>query len=411
MEEDPNLIIYLALLGLLILSAFFSAVEVAFITLSPAKVRVLADKKTSASKLIVKLKSRPQRLLATVLIGNNTVNIFAAGLATMVATEVFGHAGLGIATGVMTFLILIFGEIFPKAYAQKHAEKLALFAAFPLYYLERIISPLTFILEKVLHALGMKHTERVTEAELVALVGLGVEGGELKKHEEEMIQNVLEFTDTKVEEVMIPRVEIEAIEKSKTVAEAEAFFRDGVYSRLPVYDNTIDKVIGVLTIRQIFEFQGDANLKLEKLPLLQPIFTPASRPIRSLFQEFKSRHTHLAIVVDEHGGTSGLVTLEDLLEEIVGEIEDEEDVSQESIQRVNSKTLLVDGDTLLWEIDKRLKTKLASGKYEGKTVAFLLLDKLGKMPHEDAKIRAGNAELTIEEVESKRIAKVKIEKI
>jgi CBS domain containing-hemolysin-like protein len=257
----------------------------------------------------------------------------------------------------------------------------------------------------------MKHTERVTEAELVALVGLGVEGGELKKHEEEMIQNVLEFTDTKVEEVMIPRVEIEAIEKSKTVQEAENFFREGVYSRLPVYNKTIDKVIGVVTIRQIFEFQGDANLKLEKLPLLQPIFTPASRPIRSLFQEFKSRHTHLAIVVDEHGGTLGLVTLEDLLEEIVGEIEDEEDVSEEKITRINSKTLLVDGDTLLWEIDKRLKTKLAAGKFEGKTVAFLMLDKLGKMPHEDAKIRAGNAELTIEEVESKRITKVKIEKI
>lgn len=411
MEDDPHLIIYFVLAGLLMLSAFFSAAEVAFVSLSPARVRVLEEKKSRSSKLVSKLKSKPQRFLATILIGNNLVNIFAAGLATMLATELFGSAGLGIATGVMTFLVLVFGEIVPKAFAQKHAEGFALFSAYPLYILDTILTPLSWSAEKFLHLLGAKHSEKVTEEELVALVDIGTEEGEIKKHEKEMIQNVLEFTDTRVEEVMIPRVEIEALDKGTSVLEAKKFFENIVHSRVPVFDGSVDKITGIVTLRHILEHRKDHEMPVEKLDLIEPIFTPASRPIRALFQEFKSRHVHMAIVVDEHGGTEGIVTLEDLLEEIVGEIEDEEDVSEENIKQVNSKTVLTAGDVQLSEIDKKLATKLAAGEFENKNIAFLLLEKLGRMPKENDRIRFGEAEITIEEVVENKIEKVKVEKI
>jgi putative hemolysin len=409
MTDDPHLFIYLALGGLLVLSAFFSATEVAFVSLSSAKVKILKNKKSRASKIIVELKSHPQRFLATVLIGNNLVNIFAAGLATVVATQIFGSKGLGIATGIMTFLILIFGEIVPKVFAQKHAEGFTLLFAYPLYILDKILFPLTWLIEKCLHAIGAKHSEEVSEEEVVAMVDLGTESGEIKKHEKELIQNVLEFTDTKVEEVMIPRVEVEALPQSTTVAEAQKFFQSIKHSRVPIFDGSIDKVIGILTLRQVFEHEGDKKLDIKKLNLIEPVLTPASRPIRLLFQELKSRHIHMAIVIDEYGGTLGIVTLEDLLEEIVGEIEDEEDVSEENIQKLNAHTLLVSGKTQLMEIDEMLKTNLASGNFVSKNVAFLILEKLKKMPQKDAKIRVKNVELTVEEVRGNRVEKVKVD--
>jgi putative hemolysin len=411
MAEDPHLITYLALFGLLLLSAFFSATEVAFISLSPAKVKVLEAKKSRTARLVVSLKKMPQRLIATILIGNNLVNIFAAGLATVVATDLFGSAGLGIATGVMTLLILIFGEIFPKAFAQKHALAFALFASYPIFVLDKILLPFTWSVEKMLYAFGAHHIEKISEEEVVAAVGLGTESGEIKKHEQELIQNVLEFTDTRTEEVMTPRVEIESIKKTATIAEAQKFFQKIKHSRIPVYDGSIDKVVGILTLRQVFEHEGELSLPIEKLKFIEPIFTPRSRTIRSLFQELKSRRIHLAIVVDEHGGTSGLVTMEDLLEEIVGEIEDEEDVSEEHIQKLNSHTLLAEGDTPLSEIDEKLKTKLASGDFKKKNVAFLLLEKLEKIPQKDAKIRVKNVEFTIEKVEGNKTESVKVERL
>lgn len=413
MDPDPDLLIYLVFTGLLLLSAFFSAAEVAFMSLSPAKVRALTEeRKTRATRLIAEFKERPQRLLVTILIGNNLVNIFTAGLATVIATRSFGSAGLGIATGAVTLAILIFGEIIPKAFAQKHAIGFAIFSAYPLYLLDRVLLPVTWLAEKSLHALGAgKPLQTMTEEELVALVDIGTEEGEIHRHERELIQNVLEFNDTRVEEVMTPRVDIEALEKGKTIQKAKQYFVGHSHSRLPVYEETIDKIIGVLTLRDILEHEGELDLPISQLDLLKPIFTPPSRPIRKLFQEFKSRHIHIAIVVDEHGGTLGIVTLEDLLEEIVGEIEDEEDIPEEGIQVLNSRTLLAPGHTQLSKIDEKLETGLATKEFENKNLAFLLLEKLGRIAKKDDRIRFGNAELTVEEIKKNKIEKVKIEKI
>ncbi len=413
MDEDPGPIIYLVFTGLLLLSAFFSAAEVAFVSLSPAKVRALREERPGrATDLITKLKSRPHRLLTTILIGNNLVNIFTAGLATVIATQFFGSAGLGIATGGVTIAILVFGEIVPKGFAQRHAVSFASFIAYPLFLLEKLLTPINWSFEKLFHAVGVdKPVRSMTEEELLAAVEIGTEEGEIKHHEQEMIQNILEFTDTRVEEVMTPRVAIKALEQNKTIREATEYFIAHSHSRLPVYDETIDKVQGIVSLRDILEHRSKADQPVGGLIESKPIFTPASRPIRSLFQEFKSRRVHLAIVVDEHGGTLGLVTLEDLLEEIVGEIEDEEDIPEDIVERLNSRTLLAPADTQLTEIDDKLETKLSTGEFESKNLAFLLLEKLGRLPKKDDKIRFGSAELTIEGIIGHKIKKVKIEKL
>lgn len=411
MEIEPPQFLFAALIfgTALLLSAFFSAAEVAFVALSPAKTRTLLEiEKSRAANLIAGLKSSSQRFLVTILIGSNLVNTFAAGYATVIATRFFGDAGLGIATGVVTFAMLIFGEVLPKSFAQKHAAATMLLFAYPLWLLDRLLFPLTYLAEKIL---PRDAAVAVTEAELLATIDLGTESGELKEHERELIQNVLEFTDTRVGEVMVPRVEIEALEKSKTVAEASEFFQTHSHSRLPVFDEKIDSVIGFVSLRDVFEARGTPQKKLHELDLSQPIFTPISRPIRSLFLEFKSRRVHLAIVVDEHGGTAGLVTLEDLLEELVGEIQDEEDVAEEGLKRIHKTAVRAPGDTPLWDIDGELATTLATGEFESKNVAYLMLDRLGRLARAGDKIRVENVELTVEEVAGKRIKTVKIERI
>jgi putative hemolysin len=406
MDDDPHLIL-LVLLGLLILSAFFSAAEVAFIALSPAKVRILQERKTRAARLAAYLKSRPQKFLATILIGNNLVNIFSAGLATVFATEFFGSSGLGIATGGMTLAILIFGEIVPKTFAQRYAENFVLFAAFPLIVLEKIFTPLTFLAEKFLPA----SVEKISEEEVVAAVDLGTESGDIETHEKEMIKNIFEFTDTRVEDVMIPRVEIVALSQTTSVDEAHKVFASQVFSRIPVFTESIDQIIGILSLRDIFEFRGSENVEISTLNLRKPIFTPKNRPISALFAELKLRHTHIAIVVDEYGGTLGLVTLEDLLEEIVGEIEDEVDEENTKIQKLNSKIALVPGNAPLIKIDEILQTELAQGEFESKNLAFLLLEKFERMPQKNAKLRWQNVNFTVEKVSPNRIEQVKIEKV
>lgn len=407
MSEDPHLIIWLSLISLLALSAFFSASEIAFVALSPARLRVLTERKTRATKLVAQLKEHPQRFLATILIGNNLVNVLAAGLATILATEFFGSAGLGIATGVMTLALLIFGEIIPKTYAQRFAENFALVAAFPLTLLDKLFLPLTFLAEKFLPPAEA----HVSEAEVVAAVELGTESGEIKGHEQEMIKNILGFTDTRVEAVMTPRVKIAALAQETSVAEARNFFRQNNFSRLPVYADSIDQVVGILSLRRVFEFQGESTTPLKNLDLYEPIFTPGNRPIRALFRELKSRQIHLAIVVDEFGGTLGLLTLEDLLEEIVGEIEDESDIKETLFQKLNARTVRALGDTPLAILDEILETDLATGEFAEKNVAFLILTKLGKVPAPEMRLRVEGVEITIEQVTKNRIKQVKIEKL
>ena len=409
-EEDPFPLIISAFPALLLLSAFFSASEVAFISLSPAKIRSLnKDAPGRLTQLVVRLSQKPERLLTTILIGNNVVNIFMASLATVVATRLFGDAGIGLATGAVTLGVLVFGEIFPKGIAQRHAVAFCRYSAIPLSALSFVLTPFTVVFEKLFHFFGGQRKLGISEEELKAAVDLGTESGEIKEHERELIQNVLAFTDTRVGAIATPRVDIIAIEKNSPLTEAKALFHKENVSRMPVFAGSLDNVVGVLTLRQVFRAE-DSVRTVGELLLKEIVLTPSSRPIRSLLSEFLSRHRHMAVVIDEHGGTSGLITMEDILEELVGEIEDEEDVREQEMQKVNSKVVIAPASTTLLDIDEALGTQLHLEEgCEEENIAFLVLEKLGRLAKTNDRLRAGGAEITVEEATRTKIISVKIE--
>lgn len=376
----------LPLLGLIVLSGIFSGSETALVSVSRSKVDELVDQKRKNAKLLKKMKNDPHKLLITVLIGNNIVNIGAAGYAAIIFTDIFGSSGVGIATGVMTFLILIFGEITPKSIAHEYAVPFSLFIARPIYILQIILFPLVWFFEVIVKAanfmVGAKKMTTVTEGELVAMLKIGAQEGSIEKHERELIENVLEFNDIQVEEVMTPRVSIDAVDSEMTIKEAVDFAIEHSHSRLPVYDGDVDSIIGIITIKDLLEYYhiNSSNKKLKSLKLAMPLEVPLSKQINKLFREFQRKHVHIAIVIDEYGGTAGLVTLEDLLEEIVGEIVDEFDNHERPIEIVDKNTIIVDGSIQVDDVNDFFKLTFDENEHD--SISTLITEKLQRFPRE-----------------------------
>lgn len=403
------------LLVLLALSGFFSGSETAIISLSDAKVRQLSKEKKRGSATLSLLKQDPHKLLITILIGNNLVNIGASVLATVVFTDFFGSTGLGIATGVMTLLVLIFGEITPKSFATKYSVGISLFVAKPLYILQVLLSPIIWIMDKIvkflMNMMGSEYNEEdVSEEEIKALIELGAEKGSIEKREKELLKNILQFNDITVEEVMTPRVSIEALSEDSTLQEAIDFVIKKSHSRIPVYEDTIDNVVGIVTIKDILMFseQYNDNKKLGNCELKKPLIVPVSKKIDVLFKEFQKARTHLAIVLDEYGGTAGLVTLEDLLEEIVGEIIDESDVEEMPIKSVSDYEIEAHGVTKLEDINDYLGITIKG--HEKEAVSALILDKLNRFPKTGEVIEFPNAKIKVLKMHDNKIMRVSVEK-
>lgn len=319
-----NLVI---LIVLLILSAYFSATEVAFISLTDAKVTSMIKRKLPRADLIKKLKAKPRRLLVTILIGNNIVNIAAASLATIVANDVFDSAVLGITTGVMTLLVLIFGEIIPKSYAANHNKKFAIFAAPALKFLQWATFPLVVIFEWLTNIFAGKHKEEsVSEDEVKAMVLAGAKQGNIEHDERAMIDRLFALNDLTAKDVMIARENIISIQQNISVDAAADVITNSPHTRFPVIDSTIDKVVGFVHAHDVLiAYHNDVEKKTLIKDILHPIIiVEKDKRLDSLLQEFRRKNTHMAIVIDKKK-TSGLLTLEDVLEELVGEITDERD--------------------------------------------------------------------------------------
>ncbi len=377
------------LLLLLILSAFFSGVETAITSISRIKIKHLLEKGNKKAKKLEKLKSKPQRLLITILIGNNVVNIGASSLATALMLELFpNELGIAIATGLMTLLILTFGEIAPKTFAIRNAEKISLHAAGPLLLLEKILFPIVFIFEiftKTLNKIfGGSKEKNLTEAELKTIVSIGEQEGAINAEEKEMIQKVFEFNDIPVNEVMTQLSEIEAIEAETTIKKLKTIIKKTNYSRLPVYNKTIDNVIGLLYVKDILEYWAKGK-KFKLIDIIRkPFFVPETKKIDKLLKEMQATKTHLALVINEHGGLVGLITIEDIIEEIVGEIYDEDDIIP-SIVEIKPNFYRIDSRVTIEEFNKKFKTKFNSKEYE--TIAGLIHKKLDRLPKKNDKIR------------------------
>lgn len=403
------------LVVLIMLSALFSGSETAIISVSNAKVRNLVKKGSKSGEILEKLKKDPHKLLITILVGNNLVNIGASVLATVVFTQAFGSSGLGIATGVMTLFILIFGEITPKSFATKYSLQISLFVARIIYVLQYVFWPITWFLSKIVKLLmkGVKsemHDEQVTEEEIKAIVDISAEEGSILKAEKELIKNVLQFNDIHVEEVMTPRIAIDALPIDATLQEAIDFVIKKSHSRIPIYEDTIDNIVGIITIKDVLILSEKYNVskKLENIDLKKPIVVPVSKKIDTLFKEFQQARTHIAVVIDEYGGTAGIVTLEDLLEEIVGEIIDESDVEEMPIQAVSEYEITAHGVTKLEDINDYLDIKIQGNEKE--PISAFILDKLHRFPKEGEVIKMPHANIKVVKMHGNKIVRVHIEK-
>ncbi|MFZ1986389.1 MAG: hemolysin family protein [Desulfatitalea sp.] len=392
----------IALIILLVLSGFFSSAETSLFSISRSKARYLAKQKGKANQLIHRMKSNPHRLLTTVLIGNNVVNIAASALATQLALQLFPDFALGLATGVMTFLILVFGEVFPKSVATNNNLLIARAIIFPLYWFSLICRPIVFLLDFIPKLTGrIKKAPSVTEEELMSFVEVVREEGEIKEEEQKLIHRIFEFDDTNASEIMTPRADMFVIEADEPL-DLQAIAEQG-FTRIPVIEKTIDNVVGILNVKDILTHQA----KHKELPdvrqlMRPPYFVPEHKKLDSLMKQFKKRKNHMAIVVDEHGGVSGLITLEDALEELVGEIRDETDKEEPLIVKRKNKEWVVIGKADIDEVNEVIGMNIPdSAEYD--TFSGYVLEQIGRIPSENEEYSLGDFQVVIKSMDGNRI--------
>lgn len=403
MEEVPLLV------ALLILSGFFSGAEIALFTLGSERIHAIKKEATKKQKKRIKqlekLKQNPNRLLVTILIGNNVVNVAASAMATVVALETAErvHAGgetgiiIGAVTGVMTFLILVFGEITPKALANKYALPFALFSTPILKFLEVLLSPIVYPLAKIVSTVTKEEQVKhgLSEDELKAAIHLSAVEGEINQEEKELFENVLGFDEHTVEEIMTPRSKMFSLNGDMSLKEALPIIIEEKYSRIPIYKDTENNIVGILNTRNLIQLLIEKNFDLEKklfqLDISNSLKVPPTTRIDSLMKQFQAQNTsHMALVYDEHGGLIGLVTLEDILEEVVGEIHDETDDATFSIRKLKNNIFRCNSDTELKHIEQFLQQHLKlteedlpwKEEDDNKTLNYFLLEEFQRFPEE-----------------------------
>lgn len=384
---DPSVAIRIVILIILLcLSAFFSSAETALTTVNRIKMRALSEEGNRKADRVLKITDDSGKMLSAILIGNNIVNISASSIATTLALDLFGNAGAGIATGVLTVLILIFGEISPKTMATIRAEKISLRYSTPIWILMKILTPVIFIINAlanaVLRLLGVKASEKhrvLTESELRTIVDVGHETGVIETEEKEMINNVFDFGDAKAKEIMVPRIDMTFAQVDNTYEELLDIFRRDHFTRLPVYEDSTDDVIGILNIKDLLLCDRE-HFSLRSL-MREPYFTYEHKNTTELLMEMRNSAINIAIVLDEYGSTAGLITVEDLIEEIVGEIRDEYDYDEEDpIQKISENEYLVEGSMNLEDFSDQLHLKLESDDYDSVGGYMIgLLDHLPKI--------------------------------
>lgn len=412
---EASLVLYIVgLVLLIIISAITSATETAVTSVNRIKVKQKAEEGLASAKILEKLYTHPGHFLATILFVNNLVNIAAAAIATRLASEFVAYPA-AVATGVMTFIILVFGEITPKTLAVQKAN-VAFTLARPLELTDKILYPvvrfLIIIANALLRPLGVKTMRQgpfVTEDEIRTMVSVGEEEGVIQEEEREMIDSIFEFGDTIVKEVMVPRMDMVAAEKNTKIPEVLQLILHEGFSRIPIYDKTIDNVIGIVYARDLLTHYSKGELKLSLARLIRPAFyVPETKKVIDLLKELQRRKTHMAIVVDEYGGTAGLITIEDLLEEIVGEIFDEYDLEEILIEKIDDNNFRVDAKVNLDEINETLDISLPEADYE--SIGGFVVDLFGKIPAPGDKIDYNNLTFTIERVIRHRVHKMLIMK-
>tara|TARA_E500000331_G_scaffold136545_1_gene133360 strand:- start:429 stop:1682 length:1254 start_codon:yes stop_codon:yes gene_type:complete len=406
-----------ALSVLIGLSGFFSGLEVALVGVRKSKVVQLFNEGKKGSKALHKLKMNPSWMMSSVNLGNNLVNVGASALATSVAMRLFGNDGLAIAVGLMTFLILVFGEITPKTYCNANSTKVALRYAPVLLAFSYVFYPVVkffeIITRGVVKITGSSYTPPpITEEEIKGVIDQGLAEKALEKEEMELVHGALNFDDTVIRSVMTPRTKMFTLNAKMLLFEALPQINQSAHSRIPIFGDTRDDIVGFIHVRDVLrELEKDKEVVTLEQIARKPVFASQEKMVSSLLKEMKGRKTHMAIVVDEHGGVEGLVTLEDLLEEIVGEIEDETDLKRErGYERIDQDTIITNGDIEIDIINEIFETKIPEGD-DYASLNGLLHERLQDIPQEGDKLELNDLKIIVEKVTKNIPQKIRIEKI
>ena len=413
MQLEYEIISLIVLIGL---SGFFSGLEVALVGIQRSKVRQMLNEKLPGATSLDKLKSNPSRMMASVNLGNNLVNVAATALATDIALKTFESAGLAIAIGVMTFLILIFGEITPKTYCNANAAKIALRYSRVLLAFSYAFYPIVWMFEKItkgiIHLTGStQEPPGLTEEEIKGVIEQGLHDKAIEKQESELVHGALNFDDIIIRSVMTSRTKMFTLNSKMLLFEALPLINKSGFSRIPIYGKNQDEIIGIVNVRDVLKCLE----KEEKMISLQqisrkPIFVSQEKKVNDLLKEMQGRKSHMAIVLDEFGGVEGCVTLEDLVEEIVGEIHDETDVTKDSFQREGNSAIITNGDIEIDELNEIFKTSIPQGD-DYATLSGLLHEKLRDIPKEGDKVIIDSLRIIIEKVLKNKPEKIRIEKM
>jgi len=407
----------LALAGLIGLSGFFSGLEVSLVGTSQATVEQLIKEKRRGAKALQKLKSNPGWMMSAVNLGNNLVNVGSSALATVVAIDLFGDEGLGIAVGIMTFLIIIFGEVTPKTYCNANATKVALRSSGILMMFSYATYPVVWILERITHIMikitgSDYHPPALTESAIKGIIDQGHRDEALETHERDLVHRALEFDDIVIRAVMTPRTKMQILPAKMLLFEALPIINQNSHSRIPIYGETHDDIVGFIHVRDVLrELESDNKMKTLEQISRKPVFASQEKMVSSLLKEMKGRKTHMAIVIDEHNGVEGLVTLEDLIEEIIGDIEDETDLpASADHQSIDRDTIVTNGAIEIERINEIFKSELPEGD-DYSTLNGLLHEQLQDIPQEGDKIEIGNLRIVVEKVRKNIPEKIRIERI
>jgi CBS domain containing-hemolysin-like protein len=398
--------------ALLLCSAILSGAEAAYFSLGRTRLKELAEQQGKTPGPLAPLLAQPHELLVTLLVGITLVNIGASALAAAIAEQLFGSNGLAIAIAAMVFLLTVFGEVLPMTLAVEHPLRFSAWVNRTVAWLSVIMTPVRVALgaltEVTLRTVGSERRQgqpEISEEELRTLVDVGAREGVVERSEREMIHKVFELEDTLVREVMVPRPDMFCLDVTTETAQILPLLREQLHSRVPVYDETIDQIVGVLYTKDLLPFLDGLPAGFDlRQHLHPPYFVPGSKRADALLREFQAKKLHLAIVVDEYGGTAGLVTLEDLLEELVGEIRDEYDEDERLIQRVTPRSFRVSGRLPIDELNTTTGLQIPDDSFD--TVGGWVLDLFGRVPHKGEKKQVHGVRVAVEKVERTRVLEV-----
>jgi len=412
--DTVSIVILLIIFALIAFSAFFSSAETAMMSASKIKIRNLADEGNEKAKLLLKLLENQSKMLSTILIGNNIVNIIVSSLTTILAQKLFGNIGITIGTAIITVVVLIFGEITPKTAASINAEKMAIRYARIIYIITIIFTPIIWIINSLaffvmkLFKINTKAREQaITESELRSIVDVSHEEGVLEEQEKKIINNLIDFGDDKAEDIMVPKIDVTCVDINASYEELMAIFKEEMYTRMPVYEDSTENIVGIINMKDLVLYKQDEPFNVRDF-LREAHFTFEGKPLSELMLEMKKDAVSMMIVIDEYGAAVGIITLEDLLEEIVGEIRDEYDADEfDELQQAGDNEYVVEGQMRLDDFNDNLGTSLESDDYE--TIGGYIMGKIDRIPKAGDVVFTGNVKLSVESVDNKRIDKVRVD--